>query len=570
MKFSRVVLVINLFALVFTLARGAWLALLFIFPLIIAIKKKSVVLLHKHKTFVISISLLVSVVVFLGVINDLNYTNNTNLTTRTLTNIHQQPLNFKARLGYYSRALSRFKHRLPWGTGLNTYTNSQSKVSHSNGITSYVHSFLLQILTETGIFSALSFLIILTYITRQLFVAARNSSDTTISGVFYAFTLSLIYSFYDFNLNTSLVFLTIFSLAISVIYDPRQKKVSPLERTGQTINFLVIFYLFLLLSFIVLGLYSTMISTKADKLVLNENHQEAYKLYLNSMKIFPYSNSNFEKTILYLDDYFPEKSHSLIQKWIRLNNNNGAMYTFLANRSLDSLDLNTSLEYMNISLSSGYEPSPSSETVKLALKFISHSSKTTLDPQIVRFIHLLNNFSLNHPVKYLDWEISEFYYQATLHLVYNLSFDTLIIQDKKIILESALDGFFILDINENAHIINLLDRLIILNSNNQLYSQYKNILVSLSYSETSLQTIDQLISNLKPNIKASHLPQVSNVLLSHLYISKSKYYQSDNTVEELEYIDKAIQASPFTSSFRIYKAARLKDLGLMKESKNAL
>ena len=149
-------------------------------------------------------SLLVVVVVFLGLVNDFQGYDNGRRVTRNFTNLHQQSLNFKTRLNYYSQAFLRLELNPIWGTGLNTYTNSWGEINQPGGVTSYTHNFLLQILTETGIFSALVFTTILIYVTFQLFITTRNHPNSTNTGVFVAVILSFLYSTYDFNLNLSL------------------------------------------------------------------------------------------------------------------------------------------------------------------------------------------------------------------------------------------------------------------------------------------------------------------------------------------------------------------------------
>jgi len=107
--------------------------------------------------------------------------------------------------------------------------------------------------------------------------------------------------------------------------------------------------------------------------------------------------------------------------------------------------------------------------------------------------------------------------------------------------------------------------------NNGRYTLYKKIVTELSSFEPSLKITEQLILELELSIQSSTKLITHRLLLSRLYVARSRHYQLVNRQDkELEYIDKAVQMSPLTASFRIYKINRLKVLGLLEESNQAL
>jgi len=570
--FSKVALAINLVALTFTFARGAWLTLIFIPPLFLLVRKKPISYLSRHKLAIALTSLLVVIVVFLGLVNDFQGYDNGHRVTRNFTNLHQQSLNFKTRLNYYSQAFLRLELNPIWGTGLNTYTNSGGGINQLDGITSYTHNFLLQILTETGIFSALVFTTILIYVIFQLFITARNHPNSTNTGVFVAFILSFLYSTYDFNLNLSLVFLVIFSLAISVIYNSNNKKAYSLKKFNFLLNSFLVLCFIVLEVFIVAALSSTILYMKADRFNASSNYQKASSLYLNSLRMFPLNNSHFKQTINYLDNHFPEKSDEIIKKWIWFNHNNGDMYNFLTNRALDGGDYKKSLKYLNLSLGSRYEPAPDSKTIQRMLRVIGSSNQTIIDPNVIKFVSLFDDFILGQPAVYFNWPTVNFYYKIVVDLSQNPDLKLFSPQEQELILDRALSGYFILDTIDNSdEIISLLNKLIIMDPNNGRYTLYKKIVTELSSFEPSLKITEQLILELELSIQSSTKLITHRLLLSRLYVARSRHYQLVNRQDkELEYIDKAVQMSPLTASFRIYKINRLKVLGLLEESNQAL
>ena len=564
-RFSKIALVINLVALVFTFARGAWLTLALIPLLLLVIKKRSVSFLGKYRWAIVLSCFLVVLVVVLGLINDFKQPDEIQRTARSFTNLHQQSLNFKTRLGYYSQALVRFKQSPVWGTGLNTYTSGLGEISPPGGVTNYTHNFLLQILTETGIFSAIIFSTILIYVVYRLFEVAKKSPNSVNIGVFLAFTLSLFYSFYDFNLNTSLVFLVIFCLAVSVIGSPDDKR-------GWRGGFLLLSFSTLGL-FIAAGLLSTVFYVKAGQLKVGANHKMASEFYLKSLEIFPFNNNYFKETIDYLDDHLPEKNEVVIKKWLRLNHNNGEMYDFLANRSLDNGDANTALKYINTVLRLEYEPVVSSKTIQKMLKAVDEPEQAVINPELVKFVGLFDSFSLGQPNIYFSWPVVSSYYNMVVDLGSNPNLRAFSLQEQRLVLSSALKGCFILDTNvidNSGQVIGLLDRLMVLDLGNKQYVLYKRVLAGL-VSFGSLPEIDRLITELEPRRQESSTPSNINYLLSQLYMAKSRHYQLINRQgEELKYVDKAIKVSPLTGSLRIYKINRLRDLGLIEESDQAL
>jgi O-antigen ligase len=564
-KLSKIALVINLVALGFTFARGAWLALIFIAPLLWLVRRKSVPFLSKHKLVIVLASLLIVVVVSFGLVNDFWQPNNTDRVVRSFTNLHQQSLNFKSRLSYYSQALVRFKQSPVWGTGLNTYTNGLGEIGPLGGVTNYTHNFLLQILSETGIFSSLIFVAILIHVVYQLFVIVRKNPNSINTGVFLAFVLSLLYSFYDFNLNTSLVFLAIFSLAVSVIGSHGGKKALH--------NSFFVLGVFVLGVFVAAGLTSTVLYIKAGRLKAGANYQKAGEFYLNSLKIFPFNNDYFRETINYLDNYFPEKSDEVIEKWIFFNRNNGKMYDFLTNRSLGYQDIDTALRYINTSLELGYEPAPANETIQKMFESVGHSDLTTVNPDLIKFINFFDSLSLGQPSIYFAWPVARAYYGATINLSNSLDLELLPPNDQMVVFENALMGYFVLDTDlvvNSGRIIGILDRLMVLDPDDDQYWLYKKVIAGL-VSVDSLPAIDNLITELEPDRQELITPSAPNYLLSRLYMTKSKQYRVLKMQDkELEYVNKAIQLTPLTGSLRIYKINRLKDLGLLEESNQAL
>ncbi len=311
---------------------------------------------------------------------------------------------------------------------------------------------------------------------------------------------------------------------------------------------------------------------KADRFNASSNYQKASSLYLNSLRMFPLNNSHFKQTINYLDNHFPEKSDEIIKKWIWFNHNNGDMYNFLTNRALDGGDYKKSLKYLNLSLGSRYEPAPDSKTIQRMLRVIGSSNQTIIDPNVIKFVSLFDDFILGQPAVYFNWPTVNFYYKIVVDLSQNPDLKLFSPQEQELILDRALSGYFILDTIDNSdEIISLLNKLIIMDPNNGRYTLYKKIVTELSSFEPSLKITEQLILELELSIQSSTKLITHRLLLSRLYVARSRHYQLVNRQDkELEYIDKAVQMSPLTASFRIYKINRLKVLGLLEESNQAL
>ena len=571
---SKIALSINLVALVFTFARGAWLVILLLPVLLVLVKKESVVSLKKYKIMLILILGAVIGVISFGLSNDLQHSNNKIDEARSFKNLHQQSLNFKSRISYYSQALNRFKPNPVWGTGLNTYTNSQGEIISTRGITSYTHNFLLQMLTETGIFSLVIFVVIFSYIVYQLFTKTQKASKPTNVGVFLAFSLSLLYSFYDFNLNLSFTTLAVFSLAILVICNSDNPRKFSLTKLGSFLNGFLILCLVALEVFIVTGLFSTILNLKADHFKENGNHEMASELYLNSLKIFPFAKNDFQEAISYFDYYFPEKSSAVIEKWTKVNSDDGIMYIFLANRSLNNRDPQGALKYINRLLESELRPVPDSGMIKRLLELNRPTNSAEINPDLLKFIRLFNVVNLRKPNIYFDWPTVNVYYETIINLSRNSKLNTLKSSEQKLIFDEAFTGHFILDasmIDNTNELVSLLDNLQSMNPDDNQYKLYKMIILELSSENHSLDVLDELVYDLKLSSVSQKQAVLYNILLSRLYLTKSKYYQQKDEQEmELKYINESIQMSPFTGFIRIYKANRLKEMGLINESNQAL
>ena len=121
------------------------------------------------------------------------------------------------RINYWSYALDGFKERPLVGFGPGTFEIIALKYHESRDWTNFAHSFYLQTLSESGIFSLLAFIGFLLLSLRKRLVRLGEDPSPILIGAIVAVLASSFHSFVDYDWHFPAVFLTfLFLLALIV------------------------------------------------------------------------------------------------------------------------------------------------------------------------------------------------------------------------------------------------------------------------------------------------------------------------------------------------------------------
>ncbi len=320
--------IILITSLILTASRGAWLSLLVVaIFFIISIRKRLTIKAFKLPLLILIISiLLASGFIYIKTLA-IDYTkadaHNTSVT---------------ARLHYYQGALNIFKDD-PWlGAGLNSFSNlypqHQTDPLH---FSKYIHNWYLEILTESGMFALLTFLLFLFYILKQS-TFRTGDKNLAISLALLAFLLHSLIDIGSHFLANQLLFWFLLGLVVS----GEEIKIKKPIKIGILVLVIILFV------FNLTSLIRTTYTNNSLKSLSKNKLRQAVVEQETAVNLSWLPQDNYYLANLYLKQDDLEATAKQIQLAIDKDPNEASNYNLAGSLALINKDIETAYDYFSL------------------------------------------------------------------------------------------------------------------------------------------------------------------------------------------------------------------------------
>lgn len=550
-------------SLLFSFARGAWFSAsttILFFVIFTKIKKRKFAIWLKGLCLLFFIS--TSLVLLLGLTRDVQ--GQLFSQKRNLYNLTDQKLNLFSRLSYFRSATKSFSRAPFFGTGLDTFEHYVLKISDKTGGTPYAHNFILQMLSETGIFTTLVFLALVAYMCIKLTYAIRATKDPLITASLAGVSASLFYSMFDFGLNYN--YILIFILVILVAANKRGVVLQSAKEESFLLSVplpLVVGSLSLILYLIIsgplsLGFWAPSRPAKPT--------QQAIDLYLTSLRLFPLNRNFYLKAINYFDQYRPEVSKKIINLWLTVDFGNGDTHRFLAQRAINNSDLKESAIETLLTLSSPFNRDYDVNLIKETVSLIRNDLDRETVLAVYHLLEFVERFHDNSFENLPTWTDQKSIFGSINILAQNRVIKELDFSVQQKIYKWNIEGILFLDTRRYWELAQMSNYLSEPNTDSRWSEIYRLVSQVFSEKDPDQDKLEQLVYLLESQKQDS----LTKRLLSLCYLEQITFLTKSDINAKLRLYDQAIKLSPLTGSTRISKIKFLIEIGRSAEANQAL
>ena len=378
--------------LILTFSRASWLILLFFLVVQFLGEKnnKSVNKLEKKLIFIPLLLLLCSVIIIFLVNIFFTLKNEKIADTSFWGRQILKSFQWEKRPEYIRQSLIIFKNNPIFGMGFNNFFYGSLKYqSEPRSFSAYSHNFLLQMISEGGLFCFIAFIMLLSYLFYKSYQNSRNNDDFFSKGIFWAVLLSFVHSFFDYDWNLLAIFFTCL-LLLSVSANAKVRK----NLFSSEIFFPIIIISGITLIFLFSNLIGLAYFYKGNFYEGKNKNILAGEYYKKAFMIYPFNQQIVKKNFEFLIKNQDTTINRQFKIFYVLDGSNAEFFNWIASQYLSIGDINKAKYFLKKAL----ENDP--KNINYWYKLISHEKnpgcKINLFNSFVKNMSGVNNLDLTH------------------------------------------------------------------------------------------------------------------------------------------------------------------------------